>query len=110
MFWIFEIDSEESESETVGGLIFENLGGIPQVGDHIVLGRLDAVVTEISGRRISKLRITLLEAEDEPEEEEESHFFRSKITTSGIVTDPRHAPNPCTVRAFACVFKIRRNI
>ena len=73
-----EIDSEESESETVGGLVFENLGGIPQVGDHIVLGRMDAVVAEISGRRISKLRITVLEAEDETEEEEESHFFRSK--------------------------------
>lgn len=72
------LDSEESESETIGGLVFENLGGIPQVGDHVVLGRMDAVVTEISGRRISKLKITVLDAEDEPEEEEESHFFRSK--------------------------------
>ena len=73
-----EIDSEESESETIGGLVFENLGGSPQVGDHVVLERMDAVVAEISGRRISKLKITVLEPDDEPEEEEESRFFRSK--------------------------------
>lgn len=72
-----EIENEESESETIGGLVFESLGGVPHVGDHVVLDRMDIVVTEVTGRRISKVKITVL-PEEEAEEEEDNHFFRNK--------------------------------
>lgn len=72
------LSSEESASETIGGLVFERLGGIPYIGDRIVLGRLDAIVTEITGRSIAKLKITVLEPEEEPQPPEETRFFRGK--------------------------------
>lgn len=65
---------EESDAETIGGLVFEQLGGIPKVNDEVVIDRLRAKVVEVSNRRIAKLEIFLLPAVDEEEETEEKRF------------------------------------
>lgn len=62
---------EDSEADTIGGLAFEHLGGIPIKGDEVTVGRFLIRIVEVSGRRISKVEITLLPPEEEEEEQDE---------------------------------------
>lgn len=62
---------EDSEADTIGGLAFEHLGGIPTKGDEVTVGRFLIRIVEVSGRRISKVEITLLPPEEEEEEQNE---------------------------------------
>ena len=48
---------EDSEADTIGGLAFEHLGGIPAVGDEVTVGRFLIRIVDVSGRRISKVEI-----------------------------------------------------
>ena len=54
---------EDSEADTIGGLAFEHLGGIPAVGDEVTVGRFLIRIVDVSGRRISKVEILLLPPE-----------------------------------------------
>lgn len=74
---VLDVDIEDSESETIGGLIFEHLGGVPHVGDHVELEEMRALVTEVTGRRISKVQLWVVEKPQE-EVEEESRFFKAR--------------------------------
>ena len=56
---------EDSEADTIGGLAFEHLGGIPAVGDEVTVGRFLIRIVEVSGRRISKVEIVLLPPEED---------------------------------------------
>lgn len=47
----------KSESISVGGWVMENLGKIAEIGDKFTYGNLDVTVTEIDGRRVSKVKI-----------------------------------------------------
>ena len=62
---------EDSEADTIGGLAFEHLGGIPAVGDEVTVGRFLIRIVEVSGRRISKVEILLLPPEEEETEEDD---------------------------------------
>ena len=62
---------EDSEADTIGGLAFENLGGIPEVGDEVTVDRFLIRIVEVSGRRIAKVEVVLLPPEEEDNEEDE---------------------------------------
>lgn len=62
---------EDSEADTIGGLAFENLGGIPEVGDEVTVDRFLIRILEVSGRRIAKVEVVLLPPEEEDDEEDE---------------------------------------
>ncbi len=62
---------EDSEADTIGGLAFEHLGGIPAVGDEVTVGRFLIRIVDVSGRRISKVEILLLPPEEEETEEDD---------------------------------------
>lgn len=62
---------EESEADTIGGLAFEHLGGIPEVGDEVTVGRFVIRILEVSGRRISKVKVDLLPPEEIEDDDEE---------------------------------------
>lgn len=62
---------EDSEADTIGGLAFEHLGGIPAKGDEVTVGRFHIHIVEVSGRRISKVEIILLPPEEENEDADE---------------------------------------
>lgn len=70
-----ELDEElldESEADTIGGLAFEHLGGIPEKGDEVTVDRFLIRIEDVSGRRISKVQVTLLPPpEDEEDEDDE---------------------------------------
>jgi len=44
-------------SDTLGGLIYSLLGGVPKVGDEVVLDGVKITVLSLSGRRIHKVRV-----------------------------------------------------
>ncbi len=62
---------EDSEADTIGGLAFEHLGGIPAVGDEVTVGRFLIRIVDVSGRRISKVEILLLPPEEEETDEDD---------------------------------------
>ena len=70
-----ELDEElldESEADTIGGLAFEHLGGIPEKGDEVTVDRFLIRIVDVSGRRISKVQVTLLPPPvDEDDEDDE---------------------------------------
>jgi CBS domain containing-hemolysin-like protein len=56
-------------SETLGGLIYSELGKVPVVGETVDVGGLHLVVEKVAGRRIRKIRATVINSgETEPEE------------------------------------------
>lgn len=57
----FNSESEESLSDadytTLGGWVFGQLGRLPQVGDRVAAGRHTLEVTEMEGRRVTRVRV-----------------------------------------------------
>jgi CBS domain containing-hemolysin-like protein len=62
----FEVYSEvehieiESESNTVGGWVFELFGKIPKVGETVESERYKITVLSMEGRRVGRLKFELL--------------------------------------------------
>jgi CBS domain containing-hemolysin-like protein len=52
---------EDGEVETIGGLLFSELGRIPKVGDELQLGNVRLRVLEATHRRVEKVLIELLD-------------------------------------------------
>jgi CBS domain containing-hemolysin-like protein len=50
-----EVDPEDGEADTVGGYVTESLGKIGEIGDRFRLGEFDGRVTEMQGRRVSRI-------------------------------------------------------
>ena len=67
---------EETDSETIGGLVFNNIGGIPAVGDEATYERLHMKVAEVKGRRVSKVEVEALPKE---EVKEKSDWFSRRL-------------------------------
>ncbi len=61
---------ENGEVETIGGLLFSELGRVPQVGDELQLGSIRLKVLEASHRRVEKVLIELLSGTLPPIDEE----------------------------------------
>lgn len=62
---------EDSEADTIGGLAFEHLGGIPEIGDEVTVDRFLIRIEAVSGRRISKVQVTLLPPEEDDDDEDD---------------------------------------
>lgn len=54
---------EETDAETISGLITESLGRIPIAGDQVVIGDIAMTVLEVAHNRIELLRATVLPAD-----------------------------------------------
>jgi len=46
---------DEAEYDTVGGLLYHRIGGVPQPGDRIEVGPLVLTVESVDGRRVDKV-------------------------------------------------------
>jgi len=57
---LLSIDIEGDGFDTIGGLVYQRLGKIPSVGDHISIGNLNVEVTETVGRRVKKLVVKII--------------------------------------------------
>ncbi|MCP4614458.1 MAG: hypothetical protein GY845_37735, partial [Planctomycetes bacterium] len=61
---LMSADLPTDESDTLGGLVYNLLGRIPDVGDSVDVGDLHLTVLEISGRRIGTVKVQRLKKND----------------------------------------------
>ena len=59
--------SEEYDASSVSGWVMEQVGRVPEVGDHFQAEGLDVTVTQVEHRRVLEIQVRVLE---EPEEKE----------------------------------------
>lgn len=55
---MMNIELPTQESDTLGGLIYSLLGGVPRVGDEVLVDGVKITVLSLLGRRIKKVRVT----------------------------------------------------
>ena len=71
---LFDIEfdlEDEDEYDTVGGLIYHRVGGIPRPGDQVSVDGLTLTVESIDGRRVGKVLVVRTQsASDGPEHDE----------------------------------------
>ena len=48
---------DEEEYDTVGGLVYHRIGGVPQPGDEVILDGLRLTVESTDGRRVAKVMV-----------------------------------------------------
>ena len=65
-----DIPPQETDSNTVNGLLQDLTGHLPKVGDGFRLGNYNGVVTHAARRRVTEVRLTPRPAPPEPAEEQ----------------------------------------
>ena len=68
LFDLFSIKGE-CDANTISGWVMEQIGRIPEEGDHFVSDGLDVTVTKVDHRRVLEIRVRVL---PEPEEKEKT--------------------------------------
>ena len=66
LFDLFSIKGE-CDANTVSGWVMEQVGRIPEVGDHFVCEDLDVTVTKVDHRRVLEIRVVVLDRQEEKE-------------------------------------------
>lgn len=66
---MLDVEFETEESDTLGGLIYSELGSIPTVGSHVEYGGLMLEVISLRGRRILQVKVSQLHLKSESTEE-----------------------------------------
>lgn len=62
----FGLSLPEGDFETLGGFLMSTLGRIPKPGDKATLDRATLEAVEVRGRRVWKVKVTLLEEKGQP--------------------------------------------
>jgi len=61
---------DEEEYDTVGGLVYHRIGGVPSPGDRVELDGLTLTVETTDGRRVGKVLVTRNPGEAPPEDDD----------------------------------------
>ncbi len=61
---------DEDQYDTVGGLIYHRIGGVPKPGDRIAVDGLSLTVETTDGRRVGKVLVTREQVETDPDEDD----------------------------------------
>jgi putative hemolysin len=72
---LFELDLEDEDREeydTVGGLVYHRVGGVPKVGDVVTIGNVTLTVESTDGRRVGKVLAVRRRSEPPTEETDAS--------------------------------------
>jgi CBS domain containing-hemolysin-like protein len=64
-----ELLEDQDEYDTIGGLVFHRIGGVPQPGDVVKVDGLTLTVESTDGRRVSKVLVTRERPAGEPAED-----------------------------------------
>ena len=70
---LFDVElglEDEDEYDTVGGLIYHRIGGVPKPGDQVMVEGLTLTVETTDGRRVGKVLVVRDREEHEPEDDE----------------------------------------
>ncbi len=60
---LFDLDLPNEDYDTVGGIIYAELGKVPVAGDEVEVDGIRLHVLSVIGRRIKKVRVTKLQAQ-----------------------------------------------
>jgi CBS domain containing-hemolysin-like protein len=63
-----DLHLDPDEFDTLGGLVYHELGGVPSEGDEVRVNGCLVTVLSTEGRRIKKLRVALVHPEPSPDE------------------------------------------
>ena len=63
-------DEDREEYDTVGGLVYHRVGGVPRVGDSIDVNGLTLTVESTDGRRVGKMLAVGRPTEEGPQADE----------------------------------------
>ena len=69
---LFDLDlqlEDEDEYDTVGGLVYHRIGGVPSAGDSVDVDGLRLTVESTDGRRVGKVLVTRMLDRKPPEDE-----------------------------------------
>lgn len=69
LYDLFSIKGE-SDSTTVSGWVMEEVGRVPEEGDHFVYENLDVTVTKVDHRRVLEIRVVVLDQSPDEEKTE----------------------------------------
>ena len=69
LFDRFSIRATDIDSASISGWVLDELGRLPEVGDHFVYENLDVTVTKIDHRRILEIRVAVLPDADKEGED-----------------------------------------
>ena len=69
LFDRFSIRATDIDSASISGWVLDELGRLPEVGDHFVYEDLDVTVTKIDHRRILEIRVAVLPDADKEGED-----------------------------------------
>jgi putative hemolysin len=61
---------DADQYDTVGGLIYHRIGGVPKPGDQVVVGGLTLTVETTDGRRVGKVLVVRDRPDDGPQDDE----------------------------------------
>jgi putative hemolysin len=61
---------DDDEYDTVGGLIYHRIGGVPKPGDQVMVDGLTLTVESIDGRRVGKVLVVRRHDEEGPQDDE----------------------------------------
>jgi putative hemolysin len=70
---LFDIDlglEDDDEYDTVGGLIYHRIGGVPKPGDQVMVDGLTLTVETTDGRRVGKVLVVRHRDDDGPTDDE----------------------------------------
>lgn len=54
---VLDVELPTQESDTIGGLVYNQLGRLTKLGDRVHLGNIELTVTGLNGRRIKQVRV-----------------------------------------------------
>jgi magnesium and cobalt exporter, CNNM family len=57
---MFDLEIKKNDFDSIGGLIINELGRIPSVGDNVRVNGISLKVLSVAGRRVKKVRVTKL--------------------------------------------------
>ncbi len=65
---LLDITLPEDDFETIGGLVFNELGRVAKIGDELIKGGVKIIVNEVDGVNLTKLTVLKLDTLDKKEE------------------------------------------
>ena len=69
LFGVVLDDEDAEEYDTVGGLVYHHVGGVPKVGDRVDLDGATLTVETTDGRRVGKVLAVRVHREPEPDDD-----------------------------------------
>ncbi|MBU5435823.1 HlyC/CorC family transporter [Pseudoflavonifractor sp. MSJ-37] len=75
MFDLFSIKGD-CDANTVSGWVMEQVGRVPEAGDHFQADGLDVTVTKVEHRRVLEIRVVVLPKDEEKDNDKDSRRGR----------------------------------